>query len=48
MRKVWLSLTIWAVLSLLYATAFVFVAYGLLAGDRRDGAPPAAGLVVLV
>lgn len=48
MRKMWLSLVIGVALSALYWAAFVMVAYGLLAGDRRDGTQPEAWLAVLV
>lgn len=48
MRKVWLSVLIAAVLSLLYWAGFVVVAYSLLAGDRRDGSPVGTGAVVTV
>ena len=48
MRKVWLSVIIWAALTILYAGAFVIVAYGLLAGDRQDGSRPSEWQVLLV
>jgi hypothetical protein len=41
MRRVWLSLVIGVVLTLVYWAICVAIAYSLFAGDRRDGAPAA-------
>lgn len=48
MRKVWPSLLVAGVLSLLYWAAFLAVAYSVLAGDPRDGGGPNTGAWVLV
>lgn len=48
MRKVWLSLLIAGVLSLLYWAALLAVAYSVVAGDRREGGGPDAGAWVVV
>jgi hypothetical protein len=48
MRKVWLSLLIAGVLSLIYWAAFLAVAYSVLAGDPREGGTPATGAWILV
>lgn len=48
MRKVWLSLLIAGMLSLLYWAAFLLVAYAWLVGDRRDGWSPGTVMVAAV
>lgn len=48
MRKLWLSLLIGMVATLLYWAAFAILAYPFLAGDRRDGAAAGEGAAVFV